>query len=63
MHRDLKLANILLTTKSDDASIRVADFGFAKILQNDLATTQLGTPIFMAPEIFNDEHYSYKADV
>lgn len=63
MHRDLKLANILLTSKSEDATIRVADFGFAKILQNDLATTQLGTPIFMAPEIFNDDHYSYKADV
>ena len=60
MHRDLKLANILITAHGD---IKVCDFGFARYLGNDLADTQLGTPIFMAPEIFNSEKYSYKADV
>jgi len=65
MHRDIKLANILLTTNDDqNADIRVADFGFARFLnENSFAATQLGTPLFMAPEIFNNEHYSYKADV
>lgn len=65
MHRDIKLANILLTSKNDQNSdIRVADFGFARFLnENSFAATQLGTPLFMAPEIFNNEHYSYKADV
>ncbi|OMJ66001.1 hypothetical protein SteCoe_37314 [Stentor coeruleus] len=65
MHRDIKLANILLTSKDDQNSdIRVADFGFARFLnENSFAATQLGTPLFMAPEIFNNEHYSYKADV
>ena len=65
MHRDIKLANILLTTSDDLTSdIRVADFGFARFLdENSFAATQLGTPLFMAPEIFNSESYSFKADV
>ncbi|OMJ67917.1 hypothetical protein SteCoe_34792 [Stentor coeruleus] len=65
MHRDIKLANILLTSKDDNkCDIRVADFGFARFLnENSFAATQLGTPLFMAPEIFNNEHYSFKADV
>lgn len=65
MHRDIKLANILLTSSSDQTcDIRVADFGFARFLnENSFAATQLGTPLYMAPEIFNNETYSYKADV
>jgi Serine/threonine protein kinase len=65
MHRDIKLANILLSKQDDTISdIRVADFGFARFLnENSFAATQLGTPLFMAPEIFNNEHYSFKADV
>jgi serine/threonine protein kinase len=33
MHRDLKLANILLTdTDPEKADVKLADFGFARIL-------------------------------
>lgn len=65
LHRDLKLANLLLTsTDPEEANIKLADFGFARILgENSMAQTQLGTPLFMAPEIFNRENYSYKVDV
>jgi serine/threonine protein kinase len=65
LHRDLKLANLLLTDSDpDQADIKLADFGFARILsENSMAQTQLGTPLFMAPEIFNRENYSYKVDV
>ncbi len=39
MHRDFKLANIL----KHEGNIKIADFGFAKLLSNtDLATTMLG---------------------
>lgn len=46
MHRDFKLANILL----HDGNIKIADFGFAKLLsEEDYATTMLGSPLNMAP--------------
>jgi serine/threonine protein kinase len=65
LHRDLKLANLLLTCDDPElADIKLADFGFARILnEQSMAQTQLGTPLFMAPEIFNRENYSYKVDV
>mmetsp|Transcript_6504 Transcript_6504/g.11392 ORF Transcript_6504/g.11392 Transcript_6504/m.11392 type:complete len:275 (+) Transcript_6504:798-1622(+) len=65
LHRDLKLGNLLLSnSEADSADIKLADFGFAKILnEGSVAQTQLGTPMFMAPEIFNEEVYSYKVDV
>ena len=47
MHRDFKLANILL----NKGKIKIADFGFAKLLGNDnMTSTMLGSPLNMAPE-------------
>lgn len=65
LHRDLKLGNLLLShVEAEQADVKLADFGFAKILnEGSVAQTQLGTPMFMAPEIFNEEAYSYKVDV
>jgi serine/threonine protein kinase len=33
MHRDLKLDNLLFTTKMPDADVKIIDFGLAKILK------------------------------
>jgi serine/threonine-protein kinase ULK2 len=57
MHRDFKLANIL----KHNGSIKIADFGFSKLLSGDNYTsTMLGSPLNMAPEILNGEEYNNK---
>jgi serine/threonine protein kinase len=62
IHRDLKLQNILLTK---DGIIKIADFGFAKDLsfQKNMANSYCGTPITMAPEIFEGKSYTFSADI
>jgi serine/threonine-protein kinase ULK/ATG1 len=60
MHRDFKLANIL----KHEGNIKIADFGFAKLLGNDnMTSTMLGSPLNMAPEILNGLEYTNKADI
>lgn len=45
VHRDLKLANILV---GEGFIVKIADFGFAKLVQGDtLMKSTLGTPITM----------------
>ncbi len=53
-HRDVKPANIVL---SDDGTVRLVDFGIARIVgENSLTvgSTLIGTPEFLAPELFAD---------
>lgn len=61
MHRDFKLANIFL----NDDNLIIGDFGFAKS-GADMASTKLGSPITMAPELLNAGsvvRYTNKADL
>jgi calcium/calmodulin-dependent protein kinase I len=65
VHRDLKPENLLLTSATDDASVKVADFGFAKKVERDdtgLVTT-CGTPGYVAPEILEGESYGKPVDI
>jgi serine/threonine protein kinase len=60
MHRDFKLANIL----KHDGCIKIADFGFSKLLGNEsLANTMLGSPLNMAPEVLSNVEYNSRADI
>ncbi|ELU36608.1 serine/threonine kinase [Rhizoctonia solani AG-1 IA] len=44
--------------------LKVADFGFARILPNaSMAETLCGSPLYMAPEILRYEKYDAKADL
>lgn len=65
LHRDLKLQNILMTEKNENARLKLADFGLAKRQENkeDLFETICGTPIYMAPELQRNENYTEKADL
>jgi serine/threonine-protein kinase CHEK2 len=59
VHRDIKPENILLTDK--ELSVKLADFGLAKIIGEESFTTTLcGTPSYVAPEILEDtKHRRY----
>ncbi|KAJ4297985.1 G2-specific serine/threonine protein kinase [Kalmusia sp. IMI 367209] len=61
LHRDLKPENIFL---DHDNSVKLGDFGLSKILQShDFASTYVGTPFYMSPEICKAEQYGPHSDI
>ena len=64
MHRDLKPQNLLLSEDSLQATLKIADFGFAREIEEaSMAETMCGTPLYMAPEVLGNQPYSTKADL
>jgi serine/threonine protein kinase len=60
MHRDLKPKNIFLTAHNQ---IRLGDLGCAKIMKAGMARTQIGTPYYMSPEIWEHKAYNAASDM
>ncbi|VDI37141.1 NIMA (never in mitosis gene a)-related kinase [Mytilus galloprovincialis] len=60
LHRDLKTQNIFLTKSK---IIKVGDLGIARVLDSstDMATTLIGTPYYMSPELFSNKPYNHKS--
>ncbi|KAL6696292.1 serine/threonine protein kinase, STE family, STE20-related [Trichoderma pleuroticola] len=63
IHRDLKCANVLVTETGD---VQLCDFGVAGVIETkvDKRTTFIGTPHWMAPELFDkDASYGTEVDI
>ncbi|XP_072316687.1 serine/threonine-protein kinase Nek3 [Eucyclogobius newberryi] len=62
LHRDLKSKNIFLT---ENGTIKLGDFGSACVLNSSkaFAQTYVGTPYYVAPEIWDNQPYNNKSDV
>lgn len=63
LHRDLKTSNLFLS--KDQHTLKVGDFGISRVLDNtaEAATTVVGTPYYMSPEVCRSEPYRDKSDV
>jgi len=62
-HRDVKLQNILLESSSNEAQIKLVDFGNGARFRNNLPLTKVvGTTYTAAPEVFK-ECYDERCDV
>lgn len=62
LHRDIKPANLFLT--KDFKSIKIGDLNACKINKhNQLSRTIIGTPNYLAPEIWAKQGYDQRCDV
>ena len=71
IHRDIKPANLFMT---NDKTIKIGDFGVSAKMEslktsvrgageNEFTGTIVGTPVFMSPEMLNNDDYDQKTDV
>ena len=60
IHRDLKCDNIFITGTT--GSVKIGDLGLATLKNRSYAKSVIGTPEFMAPEMY-EEHYDEAVDV
>ena len=54
IHRDIKCDNIFIN--SNNGEIRIGDLGLSTPMKNSFTTSVLGTPAFMAPELYEGKY-------
>jgi len=62
LHRDIKPANVF---KTKSGIIKFGDFGVSKLLSSTMAkaSTEIGTPLYLSPEIVNGQKYDAATDI
>ncbi|XP_010549171.1 PREDICTED: probable serine/threonine-protein kinase WNK6 [Tarenaya hassleriana] len=60
IHRDLKCDNIFIN--GNHGEVKIGDLGLATVMEQPNAKSVIGTPEFMAPELY-DENYNELADI
>jgi len=68
IHRDVKPENIMLVDRAGTTSIKLLDFGIAKLITNKTQHTThtgsaLGTPQYMCPEQLEATAYDHRSDI
>ena len=65
VHRDIKLDNFIYENESEEAELKLIDFGFAAEIApgKESMWDQLGTPSYMAPELWGSEEAEYDSSV
>lgn len=61
IHRDLKCENIFINGASGD--LRIGDLGLSTVHTNGKVLSVLGTPEFMAPDLYEEAAYNEKVDI
>lgn len=61
IHRDLKCDNIFINGTSGD--LRIGDLGLSTVHRNGKVLSVLGTPEFMAPDVYEESAYDEKVDI
>ena len=63
----MKPENLLMVSFSKDMNsirVKLSDFGTSRSVSETMKmTSRIGTPAFMAPEVFNGDNYGKKSDV
>ena len=59
VHRDIKPQNIMVNSFG---AYKLGDFGIAKTMDHATKATQIGTPDYIAPEVFHKKAYGFQAD-
>mmetsp|Transcript_2672 Transcript_2672/g.11791 ORF Transcript_2672/g.11791 Transcript_2672/m.11791 type:complete len:347 (-) Transcript_2672:2027-3067(-) len=66
VHRDIKPENYVFSSENwEESKLALTDFGisFYSVDPNALCSTQVGTPLYVAPEVLYREPYGAEADI